>query len=142
MTWRDRAKCAGMNDAWWQLTIETQKAMCAECPVTADCLAEGTANKELGVWGGQLLQRTSQSKRVGPRPCKRCGGLYDSHRRNYCSRECMVAAQFEREDAQRKSVSCRWCGDPVKGGEYHDEGFCGWPCRRAFQRARTAEAIA
>lgn len=56
-TWRDRARCRGMDPALFhpgrgEDTTEP-KRVCAGCPVRDECLAYALANGEkLGVWGG------------------------------------------------------------------------------------------
>lgn len=58
MTWRDRAACAGMDvRVFYTLQPAKAKAICARCPVRAECLAvamffERDALRRHGVWGG------------------------------------------------------------------------------------------
>jgi len=66
-TWACAAPCASAPDALFVRGAEQHqaKAVCATCPVRAECLAEALDNKiEWGVWGGltererrALLQR-------------------------------------------------------------------------------------
>ena len=58
MTWREHAACLGADtDLWYpergERTAEA-KAVCAACPVRAECLAFALDNGEkFGVWGGK-----------------------------------------------------------------------------------------
>jgi len=78
------AACAGMDPSIFVprrgMSVSEAKAVCAGCPVTAECLAYALADPGLeGVWGG-----TSSSKRVimrraspvvrEPVACVVCGG--------------------------------------------------------------------
>ena len=77
--WRTQARCA---DGGGTLTglffseelqdIARAKAICAECPVMAPCLAGALARREpWGVWGGQLLLNgkiLAQKRRRGRPP--------------------------------------------------------------------------
>jgi WhiB family redox-sensing transcriptional regulator len=77
--WRDQARC---NDGAGTMTglffseelqdIARAKAICAECPVIAPCLAGALERREpWGVWGGQLLLNgkiLAQKRRRGRPP--------------------------------------------------------------------------
>jgi len=77
--WRAQARC---NDGAGTMTglffseelqdIARAKAICAECPVIAPCLAGALARREpWGVWGGQLLLNgkiLAQKRRRGRPP--------------------------------------------------------------------------
>lgn len=60
MDWFNDAACTGHNtDLWFPRTntpnprLEAApKAICAECPVTGECLSYALANGEQGIWGG------------------------------------------------------------------------------------------
>jgi len=82
--WMALAACRGMPVETFVVklgsTCEAARAVCADCPVTAECLSYALADPELeGVWGG-----TSSSKRVvmrraspvvrEPVACVICGG--------------------------------------------------------------------
>ena len=61
MTWRERAACRDEDPELWFPTpgaIEQAQAaiaVCATCPVAAECLSEGQARKAQGIWGGHDL---------------------------------------------------------------------------------------
>ena len=153
-TWRDEAACVGMGADWHQLVERSPnqaKAVCAGCPVKTECLGDAIATREVyGIRGGEtmgLIHKRGDASRV---PCAHCGELFlrtETGPIKYCSKDCYrvarAIADARNPRAQRGSTkkACIWCGDPVHGGEYHAEGFCGWPCRRAHQRARTQELI-
>jgi WhiB family redox-sensing transcriptional regulator len=54
-SWRDLAACSGMDPALFYPErgeeVATAKAVCAVCPVQAECLAAGLYEK-FGIWGG------------------------------------------------------------------------------------------
>ena len=52
--------CAAEDPELWfaesPSDVETAKALCAPCPLSASCLAGALERREpIGVWGGQLL---------------------------------------------------------------------------------------
>ncbi|HET9691015.1 MAG TPA: WhiB family transcriptional regulator [Acidimicrobiales bacterium] len=61
-SWRDRAACKGRPVAEFFPTVRrgdqvppliaSAVAVCARCPVAADCRAEAVRNDYVGVWGG------------------------------------------------------------------------------------------
>lgn len=72
MTWRDLAECRGMGPALFYPAqgepMDNAKAVCAECPVRAECLEDALANcEQWGVWGGlseRQRDRMRQRRRV------------------------------------------------------------------------------
>jgi WhiB family redox-sensing transcriptional regulator len=55
--WHVRAACAGLPGAWWWPETKQQgnagKAVCATCPVLANCLDDAVGRREdEGIWGG------------------------------------------------------------------------------------------
>jgi WhiB family redox-sensing transcriptional regulator len=57
MNWRDRAACARIGgDAWFPevgMSPAAAKAVCATCPVVAECLEHAlSAPEKFGIWGG------------------------------------------------------------------------------------------
>jgi WhiB family transcriptional regulator, redox-sensing transcriptional regulator len=71
MTWRDAAACRGMDrelfyptGTYGRAAIEQEaaaKAVCAECPVAAPCLAEALAHRDgWGVFGGTTAEERAQ----------------------------------------------------------------------------------
>lgn len=75
--WAARAACLGMNPELWFPErgggTNNAKAVCAGCPVSAECLAYAIRwDIRFGVWGGQserARRRLARSRR-GPRPRK------------------------------------------------------------------------
>lgn len=70
--WRARAACRGLGPAlFFDDDTEAQaQAICARCPVAAQCAQEGR-HEPAGVWGGQTArqrQRPSRSGKRGPAP--------------------------------------------------------------------------
>lgn len=53
--WRDKALCATIApDIWFPEiggSVQQQKAICAMCPVMAECLIAGWMEQD-GIWGG------------------------------------------------------------------------------------------
>ena len=55
--WADRALCAQVDPEIWfpekGMPSKNVKAVCARCPVTAECLSWATVtNQWFGIWGG------------------------------------------------------------------------------------------
>ena len=57
--WMDRAACRGMDPNWWHPAkaganrdTPKAKAICAECPVSDECLKYAMDNEQRGIWGG------------------------------------------------------------------------------------------
>ena len=75
----DAAPAAGLRlpcrlgdpDLWFADTpadLERAKALCAGCPVLAECLAGALARREpWGVWGGEIFERGAVVARKRPR---------------------------------------------------------------------------
>ena len=64
--------CQSNNpDLWFAESpadLEQAKALCADCPLRAQCLAGATARQEpWGVWGGEIFERGSIVARKRPR---------------------------------------------------------------------------
>jgi len=65
LTWRHGAACAGLasrgEDIFFAATPDADRlalAVCAACPVRADCLAYAvTTGQEYGIWGGRTQQQ-------------------------------------------------------------------------------------
>ncbi|MDQ2708443.1 MAG: WhiB family transcriptional regulator [Actinomycetota bacterium] len=58
---QDRPACAGADPALWfaerPAELSTAKAICAECPIRAQCLAGALERREpWGVWGGEIIE--------------------------------------------------------------------------------------
>lgn len=72
MTWRDAAACRGMDtDVFFPLRgedVRAAKAVCADCPVSAECLDEALAEREvIGVWGGTSERERRRIRRIRAR---------------------------------------------------------------------------
>jgi hypothetical protein len=71
--WALQAECAGMDPALFfpergESTSEA-KAVCRRCPVAAECLAYGMANRErFGIWGGKSERERRALRRGGRAP--------------------------------------------------------------------------
>ncbi|ORW07440.1 WhiB family transcriptional regulator [Mycobacterium kyorinense] len=61
----------GDPDLWFAdspVDLERAKALCADCPIRAQCLAAALERAEpWGVWGGEILDRGSIISRKRPR---------------------------------------------------------------------------
>lgn len=88
LSWRAEAACRGLGPALFHpppgtttaaATAEA-KAVCAACPVRADCLDHALAHDETGIWGGttQRDRITIRRGATGPWPCEHCDGSYRS----------------------------------------------------------------
>ena len=63
--------CRRDPDLWFAESprdLEQAKALCADCPIKAECLAGALARGEpWGVWGGEILERGTVVARKRPR---------------------------------------------------------------------------
>ena len=63
--------CNRDPDLWFAESpadLERAKALCSECPIRRECLAEALEREEpWGVWGGEILHRGSVVGRKKPR---------------------------------------------------------------------------
>lgn len=72
--WVNRAACAGLPSDWFfpdrgQATKAHLQAVCASCPVTAECLQWAVENKiQHGIWGGASY-RARRKLRAATGPC-------------------------------------------------------------------------
>lgn len=62
MTWRERAACRGIDTDLWYPTLGEPTAeacaICAGCPVRAECLDEALSVPErFGIWGGLTFKQ-------------------------------------------------------------------------------------
>jgi WhiB family redox-sensing transcriptional regulator len=67
--WRLAAACRGLDPKLFfperGEDASTAKAVCARCPVRAECLADGFAEKS-GIWGGTSERERRQLRRTRP----------------------------------------------------------------------------
>jgi WhiB family redox-sensing transcriptional regulator len=106
--WAESAACAQVDpDLWFpdqgqRSQHREAKAICAACPVRAECLAYAVGRGEVhGIWGGlDYTERRQWQRQYGvpaaacwqcgtPLPPPRKGG---HRRRRYCSARCRAAA--------------------------------------------------
>jgi hypothetical protein len=73
--WADRAACRGHGHLFYPTPFEQQldrkqrhraaQAICAACPVAADCLAFATnTGEQNGIWAGVVFDRTRHEKKA------------------------------------------------------------------------------
>ncbi len=64
-------------DLWFAenpMELERAKALCADCPIRRQCLAEALERQEpWGVWGGEIIERGTVVARKRPRGRPRKG---------------------------------------------------------------------
>lgn len=99
--WHRQAKCRGLDPDLFFPTPGASaagaKAVCATCPVKAECYEAGRF-EHFGVWGGttrrerQVANKGHTDGRVPVRGCWRCG-MPTEGREHYCSDECRKKAR-------------------------------------------------
>lgn len=104
LSWRERAACRGCNPTMFfpergdVKAVATALAICAECPVKAECLNENLFEDD-GIYGGMSgRQRRTMRSRIGQeRPCKQCGVIFRRQHPGqwYCGLDCRVQANRE-----------------------------------------------
>lgn len=80
--WADQAACRGMDPGLMFPArgedARAAKAVCATCPVRAECLDYALSNGEYyGIWGGKSEKERKSLRRAlntGTGPCPGCGG--------------------------------------------------------------------
>jgi WhiB family redox-sensing transcriptional regulator len=112
--WAESAACAQVDpDLWFPeqgqaAMTRAAKAICAACPVRAECLGYALRRGEVhGIWGGldytQRRQWQRQHGIPGGGRCWQCGTPLPppetGHRRRYCSDRCRYRAARRREVA-------------------------------------------
>lgn len=124
MSWTERAACKTRKDiefvpvyegaitAEWKANAAAAKAVCASCPVKADCLADALAHwGTAGIWGGTTeKEREGMVKpriRVAVAACGTDAGYYRHLRYSHtpaCA-ECLQAhsAASSRRTAKRRA---------------------------------------
>ena len=129
--WRNLAACRGLDpDLFFAergdtLTVRNARAVCAGCPVAAECLEYAIANDEtVGMWGGLCgdeLIREERRRRAGGRKGPKPGTLYKpiehgtdaayhrhrAHGTTPCQpcREAHAAYEAERRAARREAAA-------------------------------------
>lgn len=110
MTWLERRACVGVPTKLFYReqgsNATVAKAICASCPVTAECLAYALTNREkAGIWGGlsererRALPKPARPPQVSPAECGTDSG-YRAHRRrgeDACRRCREAHAAYNRE---------------------------------------------
>lgn len=103
VNWRDDAACATANPSWFDATTlhdaARALAVCADCPVTAQCRAAKPRNHPdmpvSGVWGGHVYGPKGQLLNAIPAPravetaesvgeCDSCGRTVTARGRDNC----------------------------------------------------------
>lgn len=125
------------------------KAICAGCPVKAECLEYALDGRELyGVWGG-LSQTELAALRVGrPEPfnCSECGARFHRLAKPgpapaLCSKACEAAVQGRLDAARHLRTHestadpCAACGEPISNART-DIGGCSVFCDAIIRRSR------
>ena len=118
--WRDQAACIGHPIDWWfppkggstAPEARKAKAICAECPVRAECLEHAVTTPEMvGIWAGTSeRQRRALRRRWGLRPtCRHCGEEFTARSQaptaGYCAPECRHAAKNKRTAEWRRRTA-------------------------------------
>lgn len=106
MGWQVEAACRGVDpDLFYPTQGESTaeaKAVCRECPVTAECLAYALETRQqFGIWGGKS-ERERRPLRVEHHRygvCVTCGDTFVRRSQNHraCSPECSKAANNARQ---------------------------------------------
>lgn len=113
MTWRTQAACRGMSPAYWYAergeSIVEAKAICAGCPVQAECLAAALASRERhGIWGGYTEKERRMIRRLRPAPVVRHGTSSGYQRGCRCpactNANCLAAVRYRAEHGPRPST--------------------------------------
>jgi WhiB family redox-sensing transcriptional regulator len=96
--WRTRAACRDEDPELFflpgekltaaaQAQVDQAVAVCARCPVVAECRQDADDQHAThGVWGGQLREKLSTKMRL----CEQCPRLFSPRRadQRFCSHEC------------------------------------------------------
>lgn len=86
--WRDQAECnirdprlfdphgtdSGESYARFDARAAVAVAVCGGCPVISECLNAGLAGREVGVWGGQVMQGREGARAAARRERRRVSG--------------------------------------------------------------------
>ena len=106
MTWHSRSACLGHDPEMFfpergdTAAVNAAKAICAGCPVAAECLAENIAEKD-GIFGGLSGRQRREHRRVNGfgRSCVQCGATFTAHHveQVLCSPECKAARHLQQK---------------------------------------------
>lgn len=107
--WRDRGACASQPTSLFfpergaMAPVNEAKAICAGCPVKAECLEWAlTLPEEAGIWGGT----SARERRAMPRPvkiCRDCGEDFPIRRPGDSARLCRPCAARRHVEQNRQS---------------------------------------
>lgn len=112
MTWHAQGNCLGVSANTFfpergdTIGVRTALAICAGCPVTAQCLDENLEERD-GIYGGTTgaQRRQLRSERGVNRTCLHCGTGFRAHhpQQGFCSDACKKARHHEQkiESAKR-----------------------------------------
>jgi hypothetical protein len=105
MTWHARSACLGANAGTFfpergdTAGVARALAICAECTVTAECLAENLAKKD-GIYGGTTGAERRKLRGSGfDIECIVCGETFTAKQETYklCSRACRRLRHLEQQ---------------------------------------------
>lgn len=105
MSWQDHAECRGLTHLFYppvdapKSAYTRARAICATCPVRAECAAEGMSESH-GMWGGLAPRERAGGRRrsgavcgtrsgyqrhlkVGLPPCEACRAANNDYKREY-----------------------------------------------------------
>lgn len=130
MTWHADAACAGQGpDLWFSVERDEQRqaiAICAGCPVSAECLADARASGDShGIRGGVSLERKYTAT---PRDCINCGEPFidGDHPK---TRRCFTCRELRRAPANAPRDLCLACQAPLLAKEMRSGIRRCAPCR-------------
>lgn len=89
--WENRAACRDRADRWrWHADtlfddVSVPLAVCAACPVRAECATAAIDGDEWGIWGGLLREQRVEMRSGWVFPCEDCGARVVSPPRRLCA---------------------------------------------------------
>lgn len=125
MTWHDEAACIGADVNVFYAQAKGRRpadwtaarALCARCPVTAECLAEAIEHRDPHAFLGGLTPEERRPLMPAQPPSMRLpinhgtNGGYEAHRRRgekpctACRRACTIARRIREEQARAKETA-------------------------------------
>jgi hypothetical protein len=105
MTWQARSACLGANAETFfpqrgdTAGVAAAVAICAECPVSAECLAENLVKKD-GIYGGTTGAERRKLRSAGfDAQCVVCGATFTAKQESYklCSPQCRRVRHLEQQ---------------------------------------------